>query len=68
MLSQETLEEYQRMTPGERLSMTFKMMRDAAQFLKNGPPDALDRKFEIIRRENDARTRNMLQGLARTRD
>ena len=67
MLSQETLEEYRRMTPGERLTLTFKMMRDAAQFLTNGSPDMLDRKFELIRRENDARTENILQGLARSR-
>lgn len=68
MLSEETLETYRRMTPGERLTLTFKMMRDAAQFLKNGPPEMLDRKFELIRRENDARTENMLRGLARCRD
>ena len=68
MLSEETLEEYRRMTPGQRLTMTLKMMRDAAHFLKNGPPDVLDRKFELIRRENDARTENMRHGLAQAKD
>jgi hypothetical protein len=67
-LSPETIEEYRRLTPGERLTITFKMMRDAAQFLKSGPPDVLDRKFELIRRENDARTENMLRGLALTKE
>jgi hypothetical protein len=66
MLSEETLEEYRKMTMAERLSLTFAMMRDAGKHLTAGPPDVVDRRFELIRRQNDERTRNILVGLART--
>jgi hypothetical protein len=65
MLSVETLEEYRKMTIAQRLSMTLAMMRDAAKYLTAGPADVVDRRFELIRRQNDERTRNMLTGLAR---
>lgn len=64
MLSRETLEAYRRMTPGERLELTFQAMRESMAFLLQGAPDVVDRKFELIRRENDARNRNMLERLA----
>lgn len=67
MLSDESLEEYRKMTVAERLSLTFAMMRDAGEYLTSGPADIVDRRFELIRRQNDQRTRNMLIGLARTR-
>ena len=67
MLSPETLEEYRKMTVAERLSMTFAMMRDAGKYLTAGPPDVVDRRFELIRRQNAERTYNMLVGLSRTR-
>jgi hypothetical protein len=54
------------MTMADRLSLTFAMMRDAGKYLTAGPPDVIDRRFELIPRQNDERTRNILIGLART--
>ena len=64
MLSQEAIEHYRRMTPDERLALTFEAMRESVPWLLYGPPDVVDRKFELIRRENDLRNRAMLEGLA----
>jgi hypothetical protein len=64
MLSQATLEMYRRMTPSQRLALTLEAMRDAAPYLLKGPPDVVARRFELIRRENDARNRAMLERLA----
>lgn len=50
MLSQERLEEYRRMTPGERLALSLQAMREAWP--------------EAIRRENDARNDAMLKRLS----
>jgi hypothetical protein len=33
MLSKETLETYRRMTPGERLALTFEMIRENTPYL-----------------------------------
>lgn len=68
MLSKETLEAYRRMTPGQRLRLTLEAMRDAHKHLLSGPPDVVRRRFELIRRENDARNRAMLEGLARAEE
>ena len=67
MLSQQTLEEYRRMTPGQRLELSLQLMRDAIPFLLAGPPEVVDRRFELIRRQNDERNRRMLEAIARTR-
>ncbi len=67
MLSRETLEKYRRMTPGERLKLTFEMIRESTPWLLYGPPDVVDRRFELLRRQNDERNRNMLTAIARTR-
>ena len=67
MLSRETLESYRRMTPGERLRLTLEMIREATPYLLRGTPDEVDRRFELLRRQNDERTRRMLEGIARTK-
>jgi hypothetical protein len=54
MLSRETLEQYRRMTPGERLKLTLDMIRENTPYLLQGPPDVVDRRFELLRRQNDA--------------
>lgn len=64
MLSRETLEAYRRMTPDERLGLTLQAIREAWPYLLEGPPEVVDRRFELIRRENDARNRALLEGLA----
>ncbi len=62
----ETLEEYRRMTPGQRLSLTLRMMKENTPFLLQGrvSTSSLER-FELLERENDARNRNMLTAIAR---
>ena len=67
MLSRETLEQYRRMTPGERLELTLDMIRENMPYLLQGPPDVVDRRFELLRRQNDERNRRMLEGIARSR-
>ena len=68
MLSEETLERYRCMTPAERLKLTLQMIRDATPFLLQGTPEQVDRRFELLRRQNDERNRRMLTGIARTRE
>jgi hypothetical protein len=67
MLSRETLESYRRMTNVERLKLTFKMIDEAIPYLLRGTPEQVARRFELLRRENDLRNRNMLEAIARTR-
>lgn len=68
MLSRETLEMYRKMTLSERLKLVLEMCDDAERWLVSGPSEIVDRRLELLRRENDARNRNMLAGLARTRE
>lgn len=68
MLSRESLEEYRRMTNAERLRLTLQMMREATPALLRGPPEVVDRRFELLRRQNDERNRRMLTAIARTRE
>ncbi len=67
MLSQETLERYRRMTPGERLALALRMTEENIPALFEGSPDIVNRRFELLARENDARNRNMLTAIARTK-
>ncbi len=66
MLSSETLETYRRMTPGERLRLTFDLMQGIETILLSGMTEQIDRKFELMRKENELRNRNMLTAIART--
>ena len=63
MLSKETLETYRRRTPGERLALTFEMIRENTPYLLAGSPDVVDRRFELLRRENDLRNARLLAAL-----
>lgn len=54
MLSPQALEAYLRMTPSERLSLTLQSMSVSLPHLRVGPPEVVDRRFELIRRENEA--------------
>ncbi len=67
MMSRETAEKYRRMTTSERLALTLKMMREATPYLLQGSPEVVDRRFELLRRQNDERNRRMLEAIARTR-
>jgi hypothetical protein len=68
MLSRETLEQYRRMTPGERLKLTVQMMDENIPYLFRGTPEQVDRRFELLRRQNDERNLRMLAAIARTRE
>ena len=67
MLSDEAKDRYRRMTPGERLEITLEMIREATPCLLEGDPGIVDRRFELLRRQNDERNRRMLRGMARSR-
>ncbi len=64
MSGQETLEAYRRMLPTERLSLALRATREAIPYLLHGPAEMIDRKFELIRRENEHRNRSMRERLA----
>lgn len=68
MLSEESLQEYKRMSTGDRARLTFQMIEDELPFLLSGTAEQVDRKFELLRRENDRRNARICAGLARTRD
>ncbi len=67
MLSRESLEEYRRMTDAERLWLTPEMIDAEYPNLFRGTPEQVDRRFELLRRQNDERNRLMLTAVARTR-
>jgi hypothetical protein len=68
MLSREKLEEYRRMTPGERLALTLMMTEAATPYLLAGTPDVVKKRFQLLRMQNDERNKNMLEALARTKN
>lgn len=67
MLSRETLESYRRMTNSERLKLTLEMIRENTPYLFRGTPEVVERRFALLRRENDERNYNMLTALARSK-
>jgi hypothetical protein len=68
MMSPETAQHYRRMTPSERLQLTLEMIREATPFLLQGTPEQVDRRFELLRLQNEQRNRSMLEGIARTKN
>ena len=64
MLSQEQLDEYRRMTPGQRLSLSLEMLRSSWPWLMQGTKEQVDRKFELLNRRNDERNEALLAGMA----
>lgn len=68
MLSRESIDEYRRMTIAERSTLVMEMIREGQQALLAGPPEIVDRRFELLRRRNDERNRRMLEAIARTRE
>jgi len=67
MLSKETLERYRRMTTSQRAALVVQSMRENWPAMFIGSEEKVARRFELLRRQNDERNRNMLAGLARTR-
>lgn len=67
MLSRETLEMYRRMSNAERMALTIQMIEENTPALFAGSPDVVARRFELLRRQNDDRTRRMVEGMAHLR-
>ncbi len=65
MLSPEQLEQYRQMTLGERMALSLEMTEQQWPQMMSGPPEVVDRRFELLNRENDARNRNLLAAFAR---
>jgi hypothetical protein len=68
MLSQETLDAYRRMTPGERLAIALQMTQANFPALLEGTPSVVARRFELLRRENDLRNEAIRRAISRTRE
>ncbi|MCY3016570.1 MAG: hypothetical protein NT171_17990 [Planctomycetota bacterium] len=67
MLSQETLDAYRRMTPGERLAIALEMTQANLPALLEGTPSVVARRFELLRRENDLRNEAIRRAISLTR-
>ncbi len=63
--SREKLEEYRRMTPGERLDLTLKMSKQYQHCLFKGTPYQIKRRFERMRQFRDEGHRLMCEAFAR---
>jgi hypothetical protein len=48
------------------MKMTLEMIEENWPALFRGPAELVDRRFELLRRENDERNRRMLTAIART--
>jgi len=69
MLSQQSIDAYLAMSPGERLKITLEACRRHDPCLLVGlSEEHIDRKFELIRRENDARNENLIAAFNRSGD
>jgi hypothetical protein len=68
MLSKESLERYRRMTVNERWQLVKEMIRTETPYLLRGTPEQIDRRFELLRRQNDERNFLMLSAIARKRE
>ena len=67
MLSKESLESYRRMAVNERWQLVKEMIRTETPYLLRGTPEQVDRRFELLRRQNGERNFLMLSAIARTR-
>lgn len=65
MLSQEQIEHYRKMTPGERLALSLRMLEGSWPSLMQGTKERVDRKFELLYRQNEDRNRHTLEIFAR---
>ncbi len=63
MQSRESLEHYRQMPLSERVSLVLQMIRDETPFLLAGAPEVVDRRFELLQRENDLRNKALLDAL-----
>ena len=64
MQSKESIEMYRNMTPGERLKLTLQACRESQPYLFYGSPELVDRRFELLRKQNNERNQALLEALA----
>ena len=67
MQSDAKLDEYRRMTPAERLRLTFELIEEGWPYLNLGTDEQVRRKHQRIREQNDLFNRRVLDALARTK-
>ena len=65
MLSKETLEQYRRMTPSQRLELKVFLCKNAWRSLEEGDPKIVARRFLRLEQENQLRNERMVAGLVR---
>lgn len=65
MLSEQQLEEYRRMTPGERIALSLDAFELNWPWLMHGTKDHVDRKFELLSRTNDQRNVSLLDQMGK---
>lgn len=65
MLSKETLEEYRRMTPSQRLALTVFLCKSAWRSLGKGEAKVVARRFLKLEKENQSRNERMVAGMVR---
>jgi hypothetical protein len=65
MLSPETLELYRRMTPAQRLRLTFELCRSAWSALNEGDPRIVERRYLRLAQENELKNQRICEGLRR---
>lgn len=68
MMSPQTAEYWRSLTVSQRLKIVLQMIEEATPYLLRGTPEQVKRRFELLRRQNDERNRNMLTGIARSKD
>jgi hypothetical protein len=68
MLSPESLERYRQMSLSERLALVLRMIDEETPYLLAGKSEVVDRRFELLRRENDLRNQAMLTALAKAKE
>ncbi len=66
MLSPETLAAYREMSVSDRMAFVLELITAEAPHLLDGVPEVVDRRFELLRRQNEDRDRRMLEGIARS--
>ena len=68
MLSRQSAEHWRKLTFSERLKVVLTMIDEAVPYLLRGTPEQIERRFDLLRRQNDERNRNMLAGIARSEE
>ena len=66
MLSEQTLDEYRRMTPAERLALTLELTGENEPYLYAGDPQIVARRLQRLTEESALYNERILRGIARS--